>query len=340
MKFLKLFCVTLAGLSPHLAHAWGERGHHTICFVATRLVKNPELKEFLSSRGDMMGYLCNIPDTHWRDLDKSLTTVGNPTHYFEPDKYKIALADVPLSYSAAKEFFSKHNKDFAADIGSAWWRADGLRQRAVAFGKESKDPAKNPVDSIEGMVIAMGTMGHFVGDIAQPYHNTDNYDGWDNGHGGIHSYYESESVDALGLDLPLLVFNKAQDPSIFKSQDKRFAKQSEKTLLAFPVVAPMKQLAMLAFIEIEKVEKLDPLKKKSEIKQTEKNKIKVPAEREPAAIGAKKFKDLIVTQQARAAFQLAAFWDAIFEEAGKPNMSVLRYRFPHKPEFIAPSYVD
>ena len=53
--------------SPRPAHAWGGRGHNTICEAAAFLVKNKELKEFLQLRPHIMGHLCNIPDIQWKN---------------------------------------------------------------------------------------------------------------------------------------------------------------------------------------------------------------------------------------------------------------------------------
>jgi hypothetical protein len=39
--------------------------------------------------------------------------------------------------------------------------------------------------------------------------------------------------------------------------------------------------------------------------------------------------------------QLAAFWDEIYERAGKPDLSAYRsYRYPFKPDFVAPDYLS
>jgi hypothetical protein len=49
-----VFTFDLTGASSALA--WGERGHHLICQVATRLVKEEKIKTFLETRGDIMGH--------------------------------------------------------------------------------------------------------------------------------------------------------------------------------------------------------------------------------------------------------------------------------------------
>ena len=48
---------------------------------AVYLVKDPVLRQFLLSRTHVMGYLCNIPDTHWKGMSPDLTKHGNPPHF-------------------------------------------------------------------------------------------------------------------------------------------------------------------------------------------------------------------------------------------------------------------
>lgn len=332
-KALKPILATLIffwGLLPQFAFGWSERGHHAICAVATRLVKTPELSSFLLPKGHMMGHLCNIPDISWRSLSEKETRVGNPTHYFEPDLYGVPLEKVPLNFDEAAVFFSKFTKDFPTDIGSAWWRAAQFYNLAIAAGKRRLKTAKqdDAQNEILTMVTDMGVMGHFVGDIVQPFHNTSDYDGWKSGHGGIHSYYEGASVDALPLDFESEIFAAANKVT--------FKKHSEAG--AVNIVATMKELATYAHSEIPTLERLDPIVKLSRLSKTEKNEIKIPAVRKASSVGGQVFHTIIVQECARAALALAQFWDNIYLQAGKPDMKALRYAYPLVPAFVPPNY--
>ncbi len=86
--FLFAFSVSLT------SYAWGERGHHSICFVATRLVKDPELKGFLSPRGNVMAHLCNIPDINWRSLGEKAKS-GDAAHYVDPEIFGFEISTMP-----------------------------------------------------------------------------------------------------------------------------------------------------------------------------------------------------------------------------------------------------
>jgi hypothetical protein len=102
----------------------------------------------------------------------------------------------------------------------------------------------------------------------------------------------------------------------------------------------MQHLSLLASKDIEKALKLDPILKKSELKNEKGMDIKTPAVRRPPDIGFKKYKDLIVLHMARSAVALAHLWDQSFRDAGSPSLQAYRsYRYPHTPEFIPPDYI-
>ena len=95
-----IFLGTLLGLflgSDH-ALAWGGRGHHTLCDVATYVVQEKELHDFLTTRPHTMGHLCNIPDIYWRNLPGEMTKEGNPGHFFDWEIIGGTIKDFPLDY--------------------------------------------------------------------------------------------------------------------------------------------------------------------------------------------------------------------------------------------------
>lgn len=268
------------------AYAWGERGHHTVCEVATKLMAgadpaSAEFARFMLSKGHMMGHVCNLPDISWRSLDVPDQTegtildptMGNNCHFINPENFGYVRSDgspdtihVPLNYADVEKTADgfKKGKQTAHDVsGSNWWRTQQLYSLAitqgtvavshieslirlkaayqVAFGEMSADEkaklrapltdelgackdratckglisqATDSVnDSLRQMLIAMGIMGHFVGDAGQPYHNSANYNGQKNGHVGIHSFYETELVDQIPASLQSEVYAAAKADS-------------------------------------------------------------------------------------------------------------------------------
>ncbi len=314
-KAIIFFVITLASASK--AFSWGARGHHSICEAAVYLIKEKDLKDFLLSRTHMMGHLCNIPDTSWRSLPPELTKMGNPAHYINPEKLNVKVKDIPLDPKEIEKKF----KVSITELGFNWWRAEQMH-RLSAQRKSNFD------DTIFSFITHSGLMGHFVGDNSQPFHVTADYDGFDKGHGGIHSYYESDVVDHLPLNLTQLIVQQAQ-----KIQKAK----KDKELIKGSVLENMKALAQLSESEIEKVLKLDQITKPSVSKSERGMSIKTRAERKDPATTAKKFESLITEQMARASLVLAHSWEQAYIALDKPDLKKYRsFKYPFEPEFIKP----
>ncbi len=329
-------CVVLAVCQPSV-FAWGGRGHHAICSSAVHLVKNKELKSFLQSKPQILGYLCNIPDTGWRSLPKEQSELGNPSHYINPEALNISLEQTPLDFKKAFEAWKKLKnisdaKDdpklkiqFHEDLGGLWWRAEqfyNLSSKELRKLKTAKDSDKKII--LKTFLTYLGLMGHFIGDVSQPYHSTKDYDGFKTGHGGIHIYYEEDCVAEFSADLENKIFTAAQ-------------KFQQPTWIKNKILENMKELSKISLSELPQIEKLDPLMEKSGEK--DKHGISKKAERKSTAEGYKVFHELIETELARSAVLLAHSWDEIFEKSGSPDFKIHGWLdFPHQPEFIPPDY--
>lgn len=326
-------------ISSSAAFAWGERGHHAICEAASRLVEEKDFKEFLEARGHQLGHLCNIPDIHWRSLETAKLSVGNPSHYLNPEVAETTLENLSSDFKAIAKKLGIKPKDLNEKMGSVWWRADqfyrlALKNAGQAVGEEKPKTREDKQDddfpyneAIYQMLVTMGVMGHFVGDAAQPYHNVLDYDGWAKKRGGIHSYYETQIVDELDLNLVEKIYSKAR-----LNRKEKLSKKS--------VIERMRDLSVSARNDLKKLEDIDKILKPS---RTSINKygmeFKIYAKREAPEKVAKKFEPLIVDQMARASLLLAEFWDQIYREAGRPKIKSYRsFRYPLAPDFIAPDY--
>jgi hypothetical protein len=334
--FLPAFCLVTSVLwaNPRTAQAWGYRGHQAICVAATWLVQNPDLRAYLKHRSDEMGYLCNIPDVYWRSQDENHS--GDPGHYFDIDVLKIAPEQMPETYEEVlkKEGIPLDSKKAVTDatvkFGALFWRANQFYQLAIKDGSaiNQRKPPKNHYDeqdwdlpyneSVFKMTVMMGILGHYPGDDSMPYHVTSNRDGWNNGHGGVHSYYEQDIVNEIPLDL---------DQKIYKQAQKLPWPDAKKS-----VVARLVSLALLSEADIKKADEADHFIKPSEGSKK--------AVRRPAIKEYPKFQDLIVVQMARSAKMLAQFWDEIYVAAGKPDLTPYKsYKFPTQPRFIPMDFV-
>ena len=321
--------------------AWGNQGHHMICAAASRLVSEKELIPFLKARQNMMGHLCNVPDTYWRNLDSSLQSLGNPTHYLNPEVVNHTVDTLPQDFKAIAKHMNISPRGLNSMMGSLWWRTDQFYRLAVAAGKRAKQTPTIPKNTrwnkkqmasydraVFEMLVSMGVMGHYIGDAAMPYHNILDYDGWKKGRGGIHSFYESESVDQFDLHFLGRLFDTAQtlkDTTGLKPND---------------VLGRMRALSILSKNDIPQIEANDEIFERSKQTPPSRKEMKSHAKRPPAEIAFKKFEPLILNEMARAARQLAGFWDALYVDAGRPDLSVYKnYEYPLTPDFIAPDYL-
>lgn len=338
-------------LSSTQALAWGGRGHHTICSVASFLVKEPGLKEYLQHKPQMMGHLCNMPDFYWKSLGGEANQLGNPTHFIDIEVVGLEVKDIPVDYKQLMaDFTGKPNKfkndgttikSIPQEFGSSWWRVDQFMRKVAAL-KDDFAKAQPPANFKEeqnndlpynklayDMITSMGLMGHFVGDNCQPFHTTADYDGYAAGHGGIHAYFEDQVVGQFDGDLEYLVLKEARamkNPAFLKPKTP---------------IEKMKVLSVISNQEIPKLLKLDPIKKKSSLVKEKGMELKTPAEREPASVAFKKMKPVIVTEMARGAVLLAALWDEAYVSAGKPKIGAYKsYKYPFTVDFVAPDYIE
>lgn len=352
MNKLKPFLILILVLfsNPQLALAWGGRGHAAICEAAVFLVKNQNLKEYLLNKPQMMGYLCNIPDTYWRSLSSDSKKYGDPTHFIDVEILGLKIKDVPAdykkivaSYTGSENKIKEGLKIFSvpAEFGSIWWRADQFYRLALEEAKKIKTlpaPSNSKEEQNEdflynkafyNLITYLGLMGHFVGDVSQPFHNTSDYDGYAANHGGIHAYFEDSSVAFFGPDLVSRIVKKAsslKSPAFLKPK---------------AVVEKMRALSEISSLEIKSILKVDPVIKPSVIRIEKGMSLKTPAERQPAAIGFKKFEKLILEELARSSLLLAHLWDQAYAEAGEPTMKAYKsYRYPLTPDFVMPDYFD
>lgn len=330
--------------------AWGGRGHDAICQSAVFLVKSSALKEYLLNKPHMMGHLCNIPDIHWRNLPNEQTQHGNPTHYVNPEIVGLStqtlpteIKDIIQKYTGQENMIRMGSKisSIPMDMGTSWWRADQLFRIALNTAKEVKK-ATPPSNSKEeqddnlqynkyfyDMVVALGIMGHYVGDNAQPFHVSSDYDGYAAGHGGIHAYYEDSSVAYFGPDLHSKIVSTAK-----KMKKTNF-------LIGKSTIEKMKKLGEISSNEVKDVLKVDPVIKPSSLKIEKGMSLKTAAVRRSAEVGHQKFEKLILQQMARASLLLAHLWDEVYQQAGSPEVKAYKsYKYPLTPEFIFPDYYE
>lgn len=350
---MKIQIAFLVFIIPSIVFSWGGRGHHSICSAAVFLVQDPDLKNYLKGRPHIMGHLCNVPDIVWKNMGSDISKIGSPSHYINPEIIGLKASEIVLDYKKiVTEQTGNENKiksgftikSIPTEFGSNWWRADQFFRRAIAY-KDSFNSAQGPQNSQEeqnddlpfnklayDFTVNLGLMGHFVGDNAQPFHVSADYDGYATGHGGIHAYYEDTMVAAIDADLEQKII----------AQGKKLQKQKNiKFLSATTVLEKMQAMAILSSADLQTIYKNDVLVKKSELKNEKGMEIKIRAERNHSVADKKKFEKIIVMEMARAATLLANLWDEAYKIVGRPKLlSFKSYKYPLTPEFVIPDYYE
>ncbi len=162
--------------------AWGEKGHLIVNEAATRGVPN-DMPVFFLEAFSRLTYLGPEPDRWYTGHFPSITAVNFPEHFinFEyvegltlpADRYQF----IDLLYtSGTLRRYGIGN----ATIGFAPWRIAELSELLTVqwrLWRDSQPGAERA--QIEGNIIYVaGTLGHYVGDTANPHHTTIHYNGW------------------------------------------------------------------------------------------------------------------------------------------------------------------
>jgi hypothetical protein len=164
----------LAGAAPQHALGWGSTVHQIINRNAVI-----HLPVEMATLAAQQTYLAS----HASDADsrKSADTAEAPKHYLDIDWYPN-YAQLPTSLSAL--------------VGQYGWptvKDNGILPWATMWAVDSLTAQAKRGDWTKAYQTA-ADVGHYVGDVFQPLHCTQNYDGAMSGNNGIHSRYESSMI--------------------------------------------------------------------------------------------------------------------------------------------------
>ena len=349
MKTLILKCalVIMWLSSPQTSLAWGERGHDLVTRVAVKQLRvmssgGEALTRPFELRDHMLSHLSNAPDFHWRAryMSKEERDLNYPTHFIGmetayPGKRSVSEVDTSIEslYLAAE----KADEEDAAQIGTAPWRVLQLYRMMVSALKEAKaaDSRDAMIAATNQALLAAGLMSHFVGDLANPHHATENYNGQLTGNTGLHAYFEDAVVRALPFSLDNEIETTAGMDILLSTLLKGFEETESKAILS----DPEKLIFALAFNSYSKVDALHATDDQFSI-VSRSTSAAVPAIRKSPHSSMDAFRPLIVERLALGASVLARLWILAWEEAEKPNMSFFHsYRYFALPDFIPPDYL-
>lgn len=254
------------------------------------------------------------------------------------------------------------------DVGSAPWRVRELFEKMVgafacAKGKETgissqlvderpkwhlpiisqeKPPSlgfnfysctkeQTRLEAISAALAIGGVMGHFVGDLTQPYHTTVNYDGWATGNGKAHEYFESTVVNSLELSIENEVYKSAKSPSLERTMEKVIEVdwKTKGAASAFALALAANSWSRLdEAIQIDKkyaIVQAITTKDSSALRQNESKKESPPLRHSASTQKViKAFTPILIERLAIGSRALAKIWYQAWVEAGKPNLADVR----------------
>jgi len=363
--FVSFFMASTALISfSEYCYAWGERGHDLVTRIAARILIHSDAKE--SSLGDvfvtkehMLAHLSNVPDIVWRSMGEEIETQNAPTHYLDLEYITInpLNADLPKNKTdleaAMKALCSNQpkgykcpdekNSDPKADMaGTAPYRIQQLTtlmqesfQKALVEQKKA-EPADNQIKKyLDDALFYGGILSHFVGDLANPYHTTRDYDGYEINQGGVHSYFESDVVNTFDLGFDMEVFTQAKKlldlKALMAFTSKSKSHQYDYLEIAF---AQTKE----SFSHLKTVRELDLKHAVEKLGNIDKG-LKIKALRKPASQVAAHFRPVIRDRIAQGAATLSWLWRQAWINGGRPNLSKYRsYDYRTTPEFIPTNF--
>lgn len=311
---LVLIAATL--IAPSFSFAWGKRGHAIVCEAAADLAAKDSKNEFLRSHSFDLGYYCNVPDLVWKK--PATYELESSNHFMDLEIFDRAFkkrdSDVKKAYEMDRLSFNAAFPEIEEKAGRSFWR---IRELDVELGRISEklksttlEKSARHNEQAQWLVVA-GAIGHYIGDLAQPLHVSENYDGQLSGQKGVHSHFEEKIVDALFHgkkpgDITRAVMSKAND--LWRRENKRISKLSTLDL--------MQELASDSNRSLKQVLDID--------KKVGRTSLEKAAERN---------KDLIVERMAKGAVYLAEIWR---RQTGFEFNTDKFYNFETMPAFIAP----
>ncbi len=163
------------------AWGWGKDGHEMVAAVGVQLAGVGS--QFWKANLANMVRLTTAPDLLWKQ--GPTYRPETVTHFFQPDSYFKNPAQFNMIPHDFTQMLAKYGQTTVVNYGTAPWRVNQFYNAAVA--------ALRAQDLRTALVMA-GLMSHYIGDMSQPLHMTENYDGQLTNDKGIHKFFETTNI--------------------------------------------------------------------------------------------------------------------------------------------------
>lgn len=208
------------------------------------------------------GVYNNLPDLVWKRPETYESE--RYEHYLDLEIFERAFKEKPEvkdPFLLSRKEFETRFPDFPLTAGRALWR---IREMEADLAKIAEDLRKLPEPKgqarralQEKWILQAGLLGHYVADLSQPLHASENHDGQFSNQHGIHRYFEEFCVDELFPDIFAEVHREAQ------RRWPKFRKENEKKSLTEMVLflARNSNSKLQLLLDIDKRNKRDDLKR-------------------------------------------------------------------------------
>jgi hypothetical protein len=176
--------LVVLALTPR-ADAWWDTGHS---YIAENSVQH------LPAR------LAAFIDQNFETIDFHASTEPPGQHYIDIDVYpEFHAGEMPRDLN---ELYATYGPSYVNSNGIAPWVIANYRATLTA----QMSAAENSTD-FEQVARTAGEMAHYIQDINQPLHTTENHNGQHTGNLGIHARYEGEMINRHIEELPISAQN-------------------------------------------------------------------------------------------------------------------------------------
>lgn len=390
------FCSFIWLCLASTAWGWGSRGHTVVTRVAVRQLlqemgPDRSLSGTFLDKESVLSHLSLVPDIVWRSGDQTVSALNSPMHYYDLEYVAKSPRDfrtLPESLEAQAQTMealcqtppegylcpAEPNTQITGVLaGSAPFRIAQLYQKLTDALREAKNArqARGPTHpsftkAVNEALLYGGLLSHYVADLANPYHVTRDYDGYEHHQGGVHEYFEQTLVNELDLSLDSKVLEKATKLSALTPLKKRLQSNGAAPNVEHPQVVAL-GLMLDSFDQLPRARELDRqvalIPKGQGGQQAEKGLgpkggrgsrrgqkgqagsgdlgtitdqgLKIPATRHAAQKVRSSFEPLITDRLAIAAAVLTHLWRTAWAEAGRPDLRDFRsFEFPVAPAFF------
>lgn len=219
MRHLLAAALGLFAFTSQPALAWGERGHAVIDTAAIAAIP-ADGPVFLKKHVDYIAASASQPDG-WRGNAEGFSKISeDPNHGWFREQFTF-MKTIPRSrYEFVLALYDEHLRIKASDperaartnvrwTGTLPYAAMEAYDRIVVCMRNVRRltaERRDPTFAEQNCAFDVTRLGHYIGDAANPMHNSIHSDGWrgDNPDGfttdrSVHGRFESRFVDAMAL---------------------------------------------------------------------------------------------------------------------------------------------